>query len=65
MTSSEIGGAPAPQNRQVTGWGSADQGIALTGKKARADSPSITFSGVATRALENRPENEDRLRGVA
>lgn len=26
---------------------------------------SLTFSGVILRALDNRPQNEDRLRGIA
>lgn len=58
-------GAPSSCNRQEAERGSADQGIALTGIKARADAPSITFSGVILRALDARPQNEDQIRGLS
>jgi len=58
-------GAPSRNSRQAEERGSADQGIALTGIKDRADAPSITFSGVILRALDARPQNEDQIRGLS
>lgn len=48
-------GAPSPVNRQVSKEGSANH---------LYPSADITLSQVILRALENRPQNEDRIRGV-
>jgi len=55
MTPTKQCGAPLPRNSTSPG------------KSANVFYPSenITFSSVILRALENRPQNEDKIRGVA
>jgi hypothetical protein len=52
-------GAPVTCNRQEAGWGSATECYNSATIKDRA-----TFSSVLLRTLDNRPPNEDRIRGI-
>ena len=62
MTSEETTGAPATSTAKQ-GVGSAKQDYSSRSIKV-GSSQSATFSGVILRALDNRPQNEDRLRGM-
>ncbi len=60
MTSEESNGAP-PTHAAKQSVGSAKMSYSSRSIKVS----SLTFSGVILRALANRPQNEDRLRGIA
>jgi len=57
-------GAPTSKSRQAsTERGSAKMSYSSGSIKISSQNP--TFSGVILRALENKPENEDRIPGMA